>query len=435
MQKPAILILVATLAVFLGATEFFFFKSSHVTKIKDAAVARIIPKNVYAEFIGEIYDLIKTEHWEELNNAAVSDLFFSAAQKLGHTEFLKSPDKEGVKKLASNAMKSMDSQKKKEFTVKLADMVLQSLRPAGRSRLYAQVNEEALKNLVANIDPNTDLYKTLGVSREAPQEEVRKNYEQKVEESKKEEGENPERAKKKLAEADRAYEAIKTPERRELYDKYKIEPTVDQKFIKPGILYIPIKKISPYTFEEFKNTINNININIKESGDALILDLRGNIGGSIDLLPKFLGPFIGKGRYAFEFYRRGKPIPVKTETDWLPGLIPYKNIVILIDQNTQSSAEIIASTLKKYNVGVLVGTKTKGWGTIERVFKLKTQIDGIETYSIFLVHTLTLREDGQPIEGRGVEPVVDITKEGWDKELFKYVRRNDLIEAIRTLWL
>ncbi|MBI1982025.1 MAG: hypothetical protein HYU49_02210, partial [Candidatus Levybacteria bacterium] len=201
--------------------------------------------------------------------------------------------------------------------------------------------------------------------------------------------------------------------------------------IKPGILYIPIKRISPQTFAEFVNEINSVKP--QEQGDALILDLRGNIGGSIDLLPQFLGPFIGKNQYAFEFYRRGKPIPVKTVTDWLPALVPYKNVVILVDQNTQSSAEIIASVLKRYNTGVLVGTRTKGWGTIERVFDLKTEIDPKEKYSLFLVHTITLREDGQPTEGRGVEPLIDITQKDWDKELLKYFHRSDLVEAVKEL--
>lgn len=216
-----------------------------------------------------------------------------------------------------------------------------------------------------------------------------------------------------------------------MYDKYKIEPTVSNKFIKPGILYIPIKRISPQTFQEFVNEVAGIKS--EEHGDALILDLRGNIGGSIDLLPQFLGPFIGKNQYGFEFYRRGKPIPVKTVTDWLPSLIPYKNVVVLVDQNTQSSAEIIASVLKRYNTGVLVGTRTKGWGTIERVFDLKTEIDPKEKYSLFLVHTITLREDGQPIEGRGVEPLIDTAQKDWDKELLKYFHRSDLVEAVKEL--
>lgn len=421
------------IVLLLSFTAFEYKNNfSHLKQVQEKISSAVQKKNVYAEFTGEVYDLIKNEYWEETSDDNLSAMYVLGAKQLGQTVVAKTPNKEGVKNLVGEATKNMDSQQKKEFAVKLTDMVLQSLRPGGRSRLYSQVNEEALKNLVANVEPNTDFYKTLGLPKEAPQEEVKKAYQEKVKEIKKEE-KKPEEEKKKMAEADRAYEAVKTPQRRDLYDKYKIEPTVTNKFIKPRILYLPIKKISPQTFQEFTQEVNSIKP--EEQGNALVLDLRGNIGGSIDLLQQFLGPFIGKNQYAFEFYRRSQTTPYKTITDWLPGLAPYKNVVILVDQNTQSSAEVIASTLKKYNVGVLVGRKTKGWGTIERVFKLKTQLSGAETYSIFLVHTLTLREDGQPIEGRGIDPVIDTTKEDWEKELFKYVRRQDLVEAVRTLWL
>lgn len=422
------IILLLSLAAFEYKNNF-----SRLKQIQEKISSATEKKDIYAEFVGEVYGIIKENYWEETNDESLSAMFVLGAQQLGHTQVAKTKDQKGIKEIVKEITKNIEPDKKKEFTVKLADSVLRSLRPGGRSRLYSQVNEEALKNLVTNADPTTDHYKTLGVSKEAPQEEVKKAYEQKVEEVKKEEQKSPEEAKKKLAEANRAYEAVKTPQRRELYDKYKIEPTVTNKFIKPGILYLPIKKISPQTYQEFVNEVNNIKP--EEQGDALILDLRGNIGGSIDLLQQFLGPFIGKNQYAFEFYRRGQATPYKTVTDWLPALLPYKNVVVLVDDKTQSSAEIIASVLKKYNVGVLIGTKTRGWGTIEKVFKLQTQIDPKETYSLFLVHTLTLREDGQPIEGRGVDPVVDITKEGWDKELFKYVRRNDVVEAAKSLRL
>ena len=99
----------------------------------------------------------------------------------------------------------------------------------------------------------------------------------------------------------------------------------------------------------------------------------------------------------------------------MPGLIRYKRMVVLINNQTQSTAELMAAVIKKYNVGVVVGTPSKGWGTIEKVFPLTKQIDPpsgeagqSEKYSIFLVHSLTLREDGQPIEGNGVLPTINI---------------------------
>lgn len=429
MRKLAVLFLLVLLAGLLG-TEFFFFKSSHVKEIKERIALKIIPKNIYTEFAGEVYDLIKNEHWENIEDSVLSERFAIAVQELGYPRLTKPAKKEDVLKMFAEITGKMDEQKKKEFVTKIVDLVLASLRPQGRSRLYSQVNEEALRNMVANANPESDHYKTLGVSQEAPQEKIEEAFKQKIEEIKKEET-KPEEAAKKIAEAEKAYEAVKTPPRRELYDKYKIEPTVTNKFIKPGILYLPIKRISPQTSQEFVREVESIKP--QERGNALILDLRGNIGGSIDILQDFLGPFIGPNQYAFEFYRKGEPIPFKTTSGWLEGLAPYKNVVILVDEKTQSSAEVIAATLKKYNVGVVVGRKTKGWGTIEKVFKLKNQMDPGQTFSVFLVHTITLRDDGQPIEGRGVEPLISIDNPNWDKELYKYFRRQDLIDAVKNV--
>jgi C-terminal processing protease CtpA/Prc len=126
-------------------------------------------------------------------------------------------------------------------------------------------------------------------------------------------------------------------------------------------------------------------------------------------------------------------VDFKTRIGWLPSLIQYKKVVVLINENTQSSAEVMAATLKKYNVGVLVGTTTKGWGTVERVFPLKSQLDPSEKYSIFLVHSLTLREDGKPIQGNGVTPTISIKDANWEEQLREYFDNEELIKAVKTV--
>ena len=90
---------------------------------------------------------------------------------------------------------------------------------------------------------------------------------------------------------------------------------------------------------------------------------------------------------------------------------------------------MLTASFKKYHVGVVVGTKTKGWGTVEKVFPLSNQINPSEKYSMFLVHSITLRDDNAPIEGRGVEPDVNIENDGWDQQLFLYFRNPQLVEA------
>ncbi len=120
-------------------------------------------------------------------------------------------------------------------------------------------------------------------------------------------------------------------------------------------------------------------------------------------------------------------------TGWLESLVRYKKVVVLIDGNAQSSTEMMAAALKKYNVGVLVGTKTKGWGTVEKVFALDHQIDPTQKYSMFLVHSLTLRDDNQPIEGRGVDPAVNINDKDWEKQLNEYFSYPPLLDAVKKV--
>jgi C-terminal processing protease CtpA/Prc len=272
-----------------------------------------------------------------------------------------------------------------------------------------------------------DQYAVLEVEKDASSEEIKKVYQEKVAELSPQAEASAEAA-QKLAQIQNAFEVLKDEESRQLYDTYGVEPTLSYRLLTPEVFYIRIEKISPTTFAELERVTKKVDQG--EALDSLILDLRGNIGGSVDVLPYLLGPFIGQNNYAYQFLHQGQTIDYQTRVGWLPSLVRYKKVVILVDGQTQSSAEIVAAALKKYNVGILVGEKTRGWGTIEKVFPLETQIDEKEKYSVFLVHSLTLRDDGQPIEGNGVEPVVDISQADWQDQLYRYLPSPPLIKAV-----
>lgn len=209
------------------------------------------------------------------------------------------------------------------------------------------------------------------------------------------------------------------------------EPTVLAKLVRPGILHLRLTKLSPTTYEEL--VAQTEKFDEQKSLDTLILDLRDNIGGSVDLLPYLLGPFIGQDQYAYQFFHQGEKTDYKTRIGWLPSLVRYKKVVVLVNENTQSSAEVMAAVLKKYNVGIVLGAKTKGWGTIEKVFPLENQLDQNEKHSLFLVHSITLGDDGQPIEGRGVEPLIDAASPDWQSQLYDYFHYQDLADAIKEI--
>lgn len=361
----AILLLVVVFAGGMGLGYVLFKSKAENIPTKEAETE----KDVYIEFLLEVYDKIQENYWQKTTDEELSNLFTLASEKItAMPQSLENKNKEGLKEMLTKIMENMEENQKKEFSATLAHIVLQNLQPLGRSGLYTQKEEENLQEKVQNVNPETG----------------------------------------------------------------QVETTVYTKLVRPDILYLYIERMSLTTLDDLKTETEKFDEG--EILDTLILDLRGNIGGSLDILLYLLGPFVGQNQYAFEFFHQGEYQPFKTKIGWLPSLVRYKKVVILIDENSQSSAEVMATTLKKYNVGILVGTKTKGWGTAEKLYKIENQISSDEKYSLFLVNSLTLREDYQPIEGNGIDPTININDSDWKKQLLAYFNDNNLIQAVEEIW-
>ena len=394
---------------------------------------------VYLAFTEEIFDRIKKTYWDKIDDNKLLNIYELAAEKItGQNQNIVFKNKKGLAITFKQITTPMDETAKKDFTVQLSTIVLANLEPFGRSGLFSEEQKQNLINNVNNIDPTINLYQSINADKSASPAEIKQKYTQtkkKLKQILNSSTASPEKkteAQKKLALADRAYETIGNNADRKLYDQDKIESTVEAKVLSPFIFYLRIKKMSPTSFQDFQNTINTVDAQ-NDKLNTLILDLRGNVGGSVDLMQWFLGPFIGENNTAYEFYHQGEYEPFKTKTGWLKSLIRYKKFIVLINGQTQSSAEVMAATLKKYNVGILLGEHTKGWGTIEKVFALKNQIDPEQKYSVFLVHSLTLRDDHQPIQGHGVDPDINIQDANWEKQLNEYYNFPALITAIKKV--
>ncbi len=354
----------------------------------------------YAAFLAEVREKIKKNYWEKITDEQLDELFRLGTEKL---------QKQGVAD-------------KKEFTTQLANIVLVNLKPFGRSGLLTEKQQQALINTVTNVDPTKDLYAALDLPKTASRGAVEAAYQ----------------AKPKTEARTHAFQVLTNDQSKQRYDKTGAEPTVSSHLLSPTVAYIKLDKFSPQTFDEFiaiANSITDLPAQVGKPGlDSLILDLRDNVGGSIDLLQYFLGPFIGPNEYAYEFFHQGDLTPYKTKAGWLESLKKYKKVVILVNDKTQSSAEVMALTLKKYHVGIVIGTTTKGWGTIEHLSSIDHQIDSQQKYSIVLVESVTLREDGKPIESRGVDPTIKITDKDWPKQLMAYFNYSPLVDAVKKVW-
>ena len=391
-------------------------------------------ENVYVRLGMEAYDVIKENYWQEVTDEALSDLFKLSLAKASNNPSvsLATTTRAGVATMFGTAIDGVgDEEQKKALTLQTITVVLYNLGPAGRSQLYTQVDEAALRNRVANINPDKDLYDELGVPSGANTAAVQSAFEARREELSA--SSSPE-AKAELERVSYAHAVLADNESKKMYDEAKIEPTVVSRIYGSNTLYVQIKQIAPTSLKEF---IDHIVAKSKETTlSRLIVDFRGNEGGALDFAPYMLGVFMGPNQYAADLFHKGEREVLRTpeQIPRITDLENFEEIVFLVDERTQSTAELTAAIFKRQNLAVIIGNTTKGWGTVENTFPLSTKITEGESYLLYLVHSLTLRDDQQPIEESGVVPHVSVDADDWQTQLSKYVSSAEVRSAVLELF-
>jgi carboxyl-terminal processing protease len=168
---------------------------------------------------------------------------------------------------------------------------------------------------------------------------------------------------------------------------------------------------------------------------GFVLDLRGNPGGLLN------GASCVVDLFATE-QLRGKALISIEERDGLkrfPMVIDPKDIlkgkplVVLVDGDSASASEIVAKAVQYYNLGVVVGTKTFGKGSIQLVMSLSDDKTAVKyTFAQYLVGPINAPT---PVQGVGVTPNIIATEklDGRDPQVVSNdVRESDLGGALKT---
>ncbi len=421
-NKKRIFLVLVLVGLSFGGLYFQKNKSS-------VQVALENPDEKYVQFDLEAYDKIQTTYWNKVTDEDLSNLFKLSVDKvLGSSTSLYTKDKKGVERMLRQALTyASTTDQKKQLAVNTIIVALYNLPPAGRNQLFSQKQEKQFRETVANINPAKDLYSDVGVKAGSSVEEVKKASDTLVKELK---NATSTEDKAKLEKVKYATTVLTTPTSKNLYDQAKVEPTL--KFRKIGeTFYADLSQIAPTSLYELVMAIDNASST--KNLETLIIDFRGNMGGALDFLPAFFGLFVGKDQYVFDLYQKGDRVAQRTTQPKYPVFDKFKEIAILTDNMTQSTAELTAATFKKFHMAKVVGKTTRGWGTVENTYTIEKEIDPEEKYVMLLVNSLTLRDDGSPIEGAGVNPDIDITKPNWQSELPKQFKSPSIISAIKQL--
>ena len=175
-------------------------------------------------------------------------------------------------------------------------------------------------------------------------------------------------------------------------DIVKTPSIVNKGIIQDKIGYFRINQFTSTTAKELDEYLNEYGKKI----DRLIIDLRFNPGGQLQVTVEALSRFLEKGLLVVSVEGRSEGT-VKHET---VSCKKYRElpIVVLINDLSASASEIFAGCMKDYKRGVVIGEKSFGKGSVQRIYPLPDR--GGVRLTIAKYYTPSRKV----IHGKGIEP-------------------------------
>lgn len=148
------------------------------------------------------------------------------------------------------------------------------------------------------------------------------------------------------------------------------------------------------TYTEFYEKVNAL---LNEGMKGMVIDLRDNPGGALDIVCNICDMLVGEGLITYMEYKDGKREEFKSDANELD--IP---ISVIINENSASASEVLTGCLKDYGKAVVVGKKSYGKGIVQTVYPF---FDGSGM-------TMTVAKYFSPsgicIHGTGIEPDIEV---------------------------
>lgn len=181
----------------------------------------------------------------------------------------------------------------------------------------------------------------------------------------------------------------------------KIQSVREARVLEDHIGYVRLSDFRENTPQDLEEAIDRLK---REQMDSLIIDLRNNPGGLLDVAVSTAELFLDrqqiivstKGRLKnqnFEFRSR--------RTGQANGL----PLVVLINEGSASASEIVAGAIQDHHRGIILGTKSHGKASVQTIFPLK---DGS---ALRLTTSTYFTPSGRLIHEQGIAPDVEVPYE------------------------
>lgn len=129
--------------------------------------------------------------------------------------------------------------------------------------------------------------------------------------------------------------------------------------------YIKLARFARTSADEFRESVAQLR---KEGMKDLILDLRNNSGGYLDIAFELSDEFLPAGKLIV--YTKGLRSPKQDFMATAKGSFENGKFVVLIDEASASASEIVAGAVQDWDRGVIIGRRSFGKGLVQRPFLL-----------------------------------------------------------------
>ena len=189
--------------------------------------------------------------------------------------------------------------------------------------------------------------------------------------------------------------------------------------------YIHIKAFDDVTWDDFSEAFNRLN---SQKIDGLILDVRNNPGGSLNVVINIADNFLDEGVIVTTKDKKGNVITEKSDAD--KSDIP---MVVLQNENSASASEILAGAMKDRKRAKVVGSQSFGKGVVQKIFTLDDGAGAKITISEYFT------PNGTQINKIGVSPDIkvesdedlDLSKLDFTKDKQFLTGLNELLKEIK----
>lgn len=130
--------------------------------------------------------------------------------------------------------------------------------------------------------------------------------------------------------------------------------------INDSIGYIKLDRFARNTYWEFKASMNTL---ITEGMTDLVLDLRGNGGGFIDIANRIVDEFLEKNKLIV--FTKNNKNKIEEYFSTSIGSFEKGGLYVLIDENSASASEIVAGALQDNDKGLIIGRRSFGKGLVQ----------------------------------------------------------------------